>query len=198
MAGALLWLNYRLMDAWVRPFVYKTPEKLPRARAALVLGTSKFRRGGGLNPYYTERIRGAARLYRQGKVKYILVSGDNGTKHYNEPRQMKADLQKEGIPPDRIYTDYAGFDTYDSMVRAHKIFGLDTMIVVSQGFHVRRAVFIGRKKGLHPWGYEVKGPRGPLTLRIFLRELLARVKAKIDILTDRNPKYLGEPVRIPQ
>jgi len=194
-AAAVVW-NDRSVGHAVEAYVFHDAGKIPATRVALVLGTAKYRKGGGINPFYKHRIDGAFDLYHAGKVEYILVSGDNGTRHYNEPQTMKKDLVAKGIPAKRIFTDYAGFDTYDSMLRANKIFGLDTLTVVSQDFHVRRAVYIGRRLGMHPYGYAVPGPGGISGIRLRLREMLARVKAKIDILSRRNPKFLGEKIRI--
>ena len=194
-ALAIVW-NDRSIDAAVNSYVFHEVEDIPPAKVALVLGTAKYRQGGGINPFYRYRILGAYDLYQSGKVHYILVSGDNGTRHYNEPEMMKKDLIAKGIPATKIFTDYAGFDTYDSMMRAKKIFGLDTLTVVSQGFHVRRAVYIGRRLGMHPYGLAVRGPGGWTGTKVRLREMLARVKAKIDILSHRNPKFLGEKISI--
>lgn len=191
--------NYYWVERYAGPYVSSSPENLPRAKVALVLGTSKYTGKGRQNIYYTHRIRGAVQLYRTGKVQYILVSGDNSTPHYNEPQRMERDLLAAGIPKDRIVKDYAGFRTFDSMLRAKEIFGLDTVIVVSQNFHVRRAVYIGRHYGMHPYGYAVPGPpEGAKAFKMFLRELLARMRAKIDILTGNKPKFLGPKIPIGQ
>ncbi len=171
---------------------------MPSARVGLVLGTSKFTRQNRPNLYYRYRLNAAEKLFKQGKISYILVSGDNSSKYYNEPLQMKKDLIKRGIPADRIISDYAGFRTYDSMMRAKEIFGLDTLIVISQNFHVRRAVYIGRKLGMHPFGYVARTPENFSQFRMILREFLARVKATYDIWIKKEPKFLGKKIPIPQ
>ena len=191
-------LNYFLIENGASPWIFKHPEKIPSARVGLVLGTSKFTQQNRPNLYYRYRLNAAEKLFKQGKIRYILVSGDNSSKYYNEPLQMKKDLIKKGIPAGRIIPDYAGFSTYDSMMRAKEIFGLDTLIVISQNFHVRRAVYIGRKLGMHPFGYVAQTPENFSQFRLILREFLARIKATYDIWIKKKPKFLGKKIPIPQ
>lgn len=108
----------------------------PACKVALVLGTSRRTTKRQMNDYYVARMRTAAELYAAGKVQYLLVSGDNGTLEYNEPDSMRRDLLAMGVPENRIALDFAGFDTFDSMIRAQKVWGVDTMLVVSQDFQV--------------------------------------------------------------
>ena len=131
----------------------------PARRAAVVMGCVPKLAGGWDNPYYTARIEAAAELWRAGKVEAFVVSGDNHVEWYDEPTEMKAALVAAGVPEDRIVCDYAGFRTLDSVVRAKTIFGLDSFLVVSQDFHVRRAIFLGRCKGL-----DVRGSAAPLRI----------------------------------
>ena len=191
-------LNYLLIEIGTSSWIFNNSEKIPSARVGLVLGTSKFTQQNRPNLYYRYRLNAAEKLFKQGKIRYILVSGDNSSKYYNEPLQMKKDLIKKGIPAGRIIPDYAGFRTYDSMIRAKEIFGLDTLIVISQNFHVRRAVYIGRKLGMHPFGYVARTPENFSQFRMILREFLARVKATYDIWIKKEPKFLGKKIPIPQ
>ena len=171
----------------------------PARRAAVVMGCVPKLRGGWDNPYFTARIEAAAELWRAGKVEALIVSGDNHVEWYDEPSEMKAALVAAGVPEDRVVCDYAGFRTLDSVVRARTIFGLDSFLVVSQDFHVRRAIFLGRCKGLDVRGYAARGvPFGRLSSRTIVREPLARVAAVLDVLLGRRPRFGGPRVPLPQ
>ena len=171
----------------------------PARRAAVVMGCVPKLRGGWDNPYYTARIEAAAELWRAGKVEAFVVSGDNHVEWYDEPTEMKAALVAAGVPEDRVVCDYAGFRTLDSVVRAKTIFGLDSFLVVSQDFHVRRAIFLGRCRGLDVRGYAARGvPFGRLSSRTIIREPLARVAAVLDVLLGRRPRFGGPHVPLPQ
>lgn len=176
--------------------VYSDLDTLPYRPVALVLGTSKYSRGR-LNSFYVGRMRAAAELYHAGKVDGILVSGDNGTASYNEPAEMAADLIALGVPAEHITADYAGFRTLDSIYRAGDVFDLDSYTVVSQPFHIERALYLADQKGHDAIGYAARGPQGYWGQRIRAREVLARAKAVLDVeLLHVGPRYLGEPVYV--
>lgn len=190
-----LWANGRVADA-ARGRVYTRLEDLPPQPVALVLGTSKYSRGR-LNSYYVGRIRAAAELYHSGKVAGILVSGDNGSADYNEPALMMADLVALGVPAEHITADYAGFRTLDSIYRAGDVFGLDRYVIVTQAFHLPRALYLAQHKGHDAIGYAAPGPRRGVSWRLLAREVAARVVAVLDTsLLNRGPRYLGEPVEV--
>ena len=171
---------------------------VPRQRAAVVMGCVRTLPNGLNNLYFSRRIDAAAELYKAGKVDCLIVSGDNHVKGYDEPSDMKDALVAAGVPEDRIVCDYAGFRTLDSVVRAKTIFGLDSFLVVSQDFHVRRAIFLGRCKGLDVRGYAAPLRIGPRDrARLALREPLARVAAVLDVLFGRRPRFGGPPVPLP-
>jgi SanA protein len=170
---------------------------LPQKKYALVLGTSSKLRNGRSNIYFRKRINACWRLYREGKIKYVLVSGDNGIKSYNEPETIRDALMESGIPSSHIVLDYAGFDTYDSMVRAKEVFGLSSFIVVSQHFHNLRAVFIARRKGMEVYGYNAGDASAASGYKMRFREYFARVKAYLDVLFNVRPKFLGKKEAIP-
>ncbi len=173
--------------------VYSAVEDTPARKIAIVLGTAKYVRGGRINLYYYPRIDAAAKLFKSGKVKGIVVSGDNSSKDYDEPSLMKEDLVKLGVPEKYITCDYAGFSTYDSIHRLERVFQETDYIVISQDFHVRRALFIGQNRGHNAVGLSVKGPRGLWKARVRLREVLARVKAVLDVhVLKRDPYFLGK------
>ena len=175
-----------------------TADAVPSARAAVVLGCSRTVQGGLGNLYYQRRIRAAADLYASGKVRAVIVSGDNHIRSYDEPTDMKDDLVACGVPADRIVRDYAGFRTLDSVVRARKVFGLNDFIVVSQPFHVRRAVFLARGFGINAVGYEAEDVSGRHSVKTCLREQLAKIAALIDVVIRRQPKFLGPLERVPE
>src|SRR5699024_6999105 len=110
-------------------------EEIPQNKVGLLLGTSQYLKGGGVNPFFKYRIEAAVELYNHGKIDFILVSGDNKHSSYNEPRDFKQALITAGIPDDKIILDYAGFRTLDSVIRANKVFGQDSITIISQQFH---------------------------------------------------------------
>ncbi len=195
-AGAFaLWAD-RHVEESAAGRVYTDLDALPHREIAVVLGTSKYSRGR-LNSFYVGRIRAAAELYHAGKVDGILVSGDNGTASYNEPAEMRADLVALGVPAEHITADYAGFRTLDSIYRAGDVFGLDSYTIVSQPFHIERALYLADQKGHDAVGFAARGPQGYSFQRIRAREVLARANAVLDVeVLNLGPKYLGEPVYV--
>lgn len=179
------------------PFLYNNINIIPKARVALVLGTSNKRANGEENLYFTNRIKAAYDLYYYGKIQKMIVSGDNSKDNYNEPKMMKMSLMKMGVPDSVIILDYAGLRTFDSMVRAKEVFGLDTVMVVSQRFHNERAVFIARENGLVAYGYNASPPLYQNTFKVKTRELFAKVKCFLDVyILSTRPKYLGEKIKV--
>ncbi len=160
---------------------------------ALLLGTSSRTVAGRPNRFYHARIEAAAELFQSGKVKGILVSGDNATRWYNEPIAMQKDLIAAGVPAEFITLDYAGFRTLDSVVRAKEVFGQDHIIIVSQRFHAERAIFLARHYGIDASGLAAADPDDLGLMKVRAREVLARVVAVLDIVINRGPKFLGEP-----
>ena len=177
--------------------VYNSIEEVPERKIGLVLGCSKYLSNGRKNLYFQQRIDAAKELYISDKVKFLLVSGDNSTKYYDEPTTMKKDLIALGVPGNKIYCDYAGLSTLDSVVRTKEVFKENQFIVISQGFHVRRAIYLGLAHDIDLIGYAPQGVSGLGSLKTELRECLARGKALLDVkFLNRQPKFLGEPVII--
>jgi SanA protein len=174
-----------------RSAIVETIDEVEPVEVALILGTSRGQRGKP-NRFYQARIEAAAALYHAGRVRGILVSGDNATRYYNEPVSMQKDLMALAIPADHITLDYAGFRTLDSMVRAKEVFGLDQLLVVSQRFHVARAIFLARRFGIDARGFAAVDPPPTGYLKVRAREVLARAAAVLDIVTGRGPRFLGE------
>ncbi len=169
---------------------------IPKNRVGLVLGTSKRITTGQANPYYSNRIQATVQLFEANKIDFVLVSGDNGSIYYNEPTTIQKDLIANGIPKDRIFLDYAGFRTLDSMVRANVVFGLDSVTVISQKFHNERAIYLAKQKGLHAIGFNAKDIKGQQGYKVQFREYFARVKVFIDLVLNTEPKFYGNKIEI--
>jgi SanA protein len=193
--GLTLWANYAIENA-TKDAVKWNASELPACRTALLLGTSKTLRHQQPNSYYYKRIQATAELYHAGKIKYIIVSGDNSIEIYNEPADMKKDLVKLGVPDSVIYPDYAGFRTFDSVVRAKEVFGQDSVIMVSQQFHNERAIYIARHFGLTAYGYNAKDVDASIGFKTNVREFFARLKVFIDLYTNAKPKFLGQKIKV--
>lgn len=187
-------------DYWVthstQKQLYSDVYSIPANKVGLLLGTSKYQSNGLLNPYYEYRIEAAVALYRSGKVQYILVSGDNSTEHYNEPDKMKRDLIARGIPANKIFTDYAGFRTLDSIVRCKEVFGEDHITIISQPFHNERALFIANRKGITAIGFNAIDVNAENGFKVLLREKMARVKMLFDLALNIQPRYYGARINI--
>ncbi len=171
------------------------PQDLPERTAGLVLGCAPTV-AGQPNRFFSHRIEAAADLFHSGKVRALIVSGDNSTPSYDEPTAMMEALVRAGVPEERIYRDFAGFRTLDSIVRAREIFSQSALIIVSQRFHNERAVFLARRNGLDAMALNARDVSGTGGWRTYVREAFARVRAVLDSLFDTPPKFLGEPVEI--
>lgn len=175
---------------------FNNTNNIPKNKVGLVLGAGKFTANGRINLYYKYRVEATVKLYKAGKIEFVLVSGDNSRTEYDEPSTFKEDLMKKGIPEYKIFLDYAGFRTLDSMVRAKEIFGQNSLTVISQLFHNERAIYLGKKKGINAIGFNAKDISGRYGTRTKLREFLARTKAFIDVTTNKKPKFLGKKIEI--
>jgi len=160
----------------------------PTADVALVLGAG-LRQDGTPSEYLRYRLDDAAALYAAGKAKVLLVSGDNRVADYDEPTAMQDYLVAAGVPRDRIVRDFAGQDTYDSCVRAKEIFGVTRALVVTQEFHLPRAVFLCRQAGIDADG--VADEHRIVTTTPVLREIPAATKAAWDAIWQPDPRHLG-------
>ena len=193
--GLILFSNYRIEKSTSK-FIFDTVKEIPNNKVGVVLGTSKYLNNKTINLYYKYRLNAAFELYSKGKIEFILISGDNSTKNYDEPSTFKNDLIDLGVPESKIYLDYAGFRTLDSMVRAKEIFGLNKFTVISQKFHNQRAVYLAKQYGINAVGYNAKNVSSRYGFKTNVREKLARVKAFIDVLFNIQPKFLGEKIEI--
>ena len=191
-----LWANHTI-DYATEDYVTSSIHKLPQEKVGLVLGTSKNLKNGNKNRYFFNRIDAAEQLYKAGKIKYIIVSGDNSTKNYNEPEDMQNELIARGIPKSHILLDFAGLRTLDSVVRAKEIFGQRSYLIISQRFHNERAVFLAQKKGIEAYGYNARDVNKKGGFKTNVREYFARVKVFWDLFFGVEPKFGGSKVVIP-
>ncbi|KNE79457.1 MULTISPECIES: SanA/YdcF family protein [Streptomyces] len=167
----------------------RTVADVPPAPVAVVFGAGL--RDGTPSPYLAHRLDAAAELYGAGTVRVVLVTGDNSTLDYDEPDAMRAYLTARGVPDDRIVSDYAGFDTWDSCVRAKKIFGVERAVLVTQGFHIRRALALCGAAGLDAYGVGVAERRDVTWYAGGAREVLAAAKAALEAAVRPDPHFLG-------
>jgi SanA protein len=180
-----------------RTAVFTELSALPPNDVALVLGTGKQLRSGRENPHFRNRIEAAAALYHAGKVKHLLLSGDNHVAGYDEPTDMAEALVDLEVPRSAMTLDYAGFRTLDSVVRAREVFGQRRVTLVTDDFHAARSVFLARHAGLEAVAFCSAKVSTRASVRSRVREVGARVKAALDIYVLRTrPHFLGEPVAI--
>jgi SanA protein len=197
LAVALLLLGNLWVVQSTQPYVYSGIEALPQNDVGLLLGTSPWSRKGNESALFQHRIDAAAALYKAGKIRHVLASGANPDSTYNEPRKMYYALVEAGVPPEAITLDFAGFRTLDSVIRATVVFKLDRYTVISQRFHVYRAVFIARSDGVPAIAYAPPETSDRQRRRQLLREALARFNAIIDVfLLKTRPRFLGDPIYI--
>jgi SanA protein len=187
-----------LINNWVinntYSYIYDDWSLLPDNEVGLVLGTSNRTRTGAPNPQFYGRVHAAAQLYQLGKIKRIIVSGANPDSTYNEPRAMRRELVKSGVPPAAIYMDFAGFRTFDSVARAQVVFGLDKVTIITQRYHAYRAVFVAKKLHMQVAAYAAPSDDIGAFTRTMVREVMARVRVVLDIyVLHTTPKFLGAP-----
>ncbi|GHA68381.1 vancomycin high temperature exclusion protein [Streptomyces termitum] len=167
----------------------RTTADVPAADVAVVFGAGLWQ--GRPTPYLAHRLDAAAELYRTGKVKVLLVTGDNSRTEYDEPGAMRAYLAERGVPDGKVVSDYAGFDTWDSCVRAREVFGVDRAVLVTQDFHIKRAVALCERAGVASYGVGVAEPQDSTWYYGTTRELFAAGKAALDAAVRPAPRFLG-------
>ncbi len=193
---AILLANYHI-NYTAKGKLYNSIENIPKNRVGLVLGAGKYVGSGNhVNLYYKYRLEAAFLLYQNKKIEYLLISGDNSTVDYDEPSTFKQDLIDLGVPEDKIILDYAGFRTLDSVVRAKKIFGLDSFTIISQQFHNQRAIYLAENNDLNVIAFNAKAIKGRYGFKTKIREYLARTKAIIDVVIYKQPKFLGPKIKL--
>ena len=179
--------------------LFDDPAALPaEARVALVFGTSS-RFQGRENRYFRYRIDAAVEVWEAGRIDTIIVSGDNRTHFYNEPREMREALLARGVPGDRIVSDFAGLRTLDSVVRAKEVFGADPVLFISQRFQNERAIYLAKANGIEAFGFNAEDVEMPAGFKTRTREIGARVKMWLDVrFLNTRPRHLGEPIELPE
>ena len=177
--------------------LYSDTSLIPFRKTGIVLGCSRKLANGRNNLFFAYRVAAAANLYKANKITYLIVSGDNHVAGYDEATDMKNALVAGGVPAERIYCDFAGFRTLDSIVRAKEVFGQAEITVISQVFHNQRAIYIARHTGINAIGFNAKEVSAYHSASTKIREQFARVKTILDIfLLGTQPKFLGPSIEI--
>jgi SanA protein len=175
----VVWVSNAIVVNSTQAYHSAEVEKVPATKVCLVLGTSKELKSGRTNLYFSKRIQACVKLWKAGKVKAFIVSGDNRKHSYNEAFDMRIALIREGIPDSVIHPDYAGLRTLDSVVRSKEVFGQDSVVIVSQEFHNQRALYIAQHRGVFAYGFDAEDVNS------------------IDIhLTGKKPRHLGPTIQI--
>jgi vancomycin permeability regulator SanA len=187
--GALAYFSYQ-------PAIYANPADVPSAPVAIVFGAA-IRPDGEPSSMLADRIDAAVELYKAGKVQRILMSGDNSRPYYDEVTAMKHHAVEKGVPPEHVNLDYAGFRTYDSCYRARAIFGIDNAILVTQRYHLPRALYLANSMGIKAVGLKAGLDRYPGQDYYNLREAAALVVTWYEVnILHPLPRFLGEPVNL--
>ncbi|MGW4767279.1 SanA/YdcF family protein [Nocardia sp. NPDC004278] len=183
--SSIIWIRYAASD-----YEYSV-DTVPAAEVALIPGAQVYA-SGQPSPYLAARLELGRRLLETGKVKALLLTGDNGRPSYDEPTAMRSYLVRKGVPANKIALDYAGFSTYESCARAHKIFGVQQAIVVTQDFSLPRTIALCRDAGIEATGIgDDTQPHNLTYNKCWLRDQLAATKAAFDMLVHPAPKFLG-------
>jgi SanA protein len=203
VAGALAlvlvvaaWLAEQHIERLADPYLAHDSAALPAVDVALVLGAAPIGPEGGRNRYLEYRLDTAAALWRAGKVKYLLVSGERRAPDYDEPTAMRLGLIARGVPADVIYRDFGGVRTRDSVLRAKTVFGQERLIVVSQRFHAARAVFLAREEGIEAWALEARDVVRAYSIFTELRRYPSALRAYYDVWFDTPPRHAGPAIVI--
>lgn len=193
----VVFANLRITRAH-RDRLYADARLIPARETGLVLGASRLLRDGSPNPHFDSRMDATAELYRAGKIRRVIVSGDNGSRYYDEPTMMKDALIARGVPASAIVCDYAGFRTLDSVIRARTVFGLRDCTIITQRYHNTRALEIAGATGLDALGFCAKDVRFSHSVRTELREVASRTVAILDLYVwHRQPRFPGPAEPLP-
>lgn len=190
------WLAERRLDRLAAPYLVSDPTQLPQVDVALVLGAAPIGPEGGRNRYLEYRLDAAAAVWRAGKTKFLVVSGERREPDYDEPSAMRAGLLARGVPSSAIYLDFGGVRTRDSVLRARLVFGQRRLIVVSQAFHASRAIFLAREDGIEAWGLAARDVERAYSIFTELRRYPSAVRAFYDVWVDTPVRDAGKPVVI--
>lgn len=194
LAALLAWASERRLDMLAEGRLFSDVAKAPAIETALVLGTSAIGPEGGPNRYFVYRLDAAAALWKAGKVKYLIVSGSRDAIN-DEPTAMRAGLVERGVPTEAIYSDFDGWRTWDSVKRARDIYGQRKLMIVSQRFHLVRALYMARHAGIDAWGFEARDVGAAYSILTELRRYPSALRAYYDVwfdapFRDAGPKVL--------
>jgi vancomycin permeability regulator SanA len=167
-------------------------QNIPKMKVAIVPGAGVLP-SGKPTPYLQNRIATSVKLYKEHRVQKIIMSGDNSTKKYNEPKVMKDVAVKLGVKSDDVVIDYAGFSTYDTCYRARHIFNIGEATIITQGYHLPRAVKTCNGLGINTIGVSALKSGRDFTVSYIAREWLSTDKALLQIIIKPNPTVLGKP-----
>ncbi len=201
---SILWIAILFITGTNSWIIKSTKDKILTAdqltskdNVVLVLGTSRKLSNGLPNPFFDNRIKTAAFLFNEGFVKHFILSGDNRTRYYNEPYEMKKALIAAGVPDSIITLDFAGLRTLDSIVRTKEIFGQNKIIIITQPFHCYRALFISKYYDIDAVAIAANEPDQENALKVYVREYFARTKAVLDLYVFKTaPRHMGERQRL--
>lgn len=178
------------------PFIVTEAKQDNQQVDAVIILWAKVYSDGRLSAALQERADAAIRLRKAGRARKILVSGDNRTRRYDEVTTIKNYLFSQNIPAEAIFLDFAGLDTYDSMYRAHAIFQVESLLIPTQGFHVARAIYVARAVGIDAYGLITTTGVFSSWIRIYLREVVARGKARLEVTFHALPHHGGDAIPI--
>lgn len=195
MAGALAWYAERRLDRAAEAKSFTDVGKVPAVDVALVLGTAPIGPEGGPNRYFVYRLDAAAALYKAGKAEYFIVSGTREGR-YDEPTAMRAGLIERGVPAEAIYRDFGGDRTLDSIVRARRVYGQTRLVIVSQRFHLSRALFLAAHEGIEARGFEARDVDMPYSIFTELRRYPSAMRAYWDVWNGMRAQEVGKPIAI--
>ncbi|MCZ4243253.1 SanA/YdcF family protein [Pedobacter punctiformis] len=186
-------VNYYVKSK-TNPSIYSNEKELPKSNVAIIFGAGINNNKPG--KYLQDRLDAGIKLYKENKVQKLLLSGDNGNDEHDELTVMKTYCYEHGVDTTKIYVDYAGFDSYSTMYRAKNLFKVDTAILVSQKYHLNRAVYIGDQLGIKSYGFVAnRGIYGGYNYVRF-REYFAIAKSALDVARNRNPHFMGAIIDI--
>ena len=191
VAVLLAWLAERRLDRTAEAWAFSDGTKVPPADVGLVLGTAPIGPEGGPNVYFVRRLDAAAALWKAGKVRYLVVSGSS-----SEPPAMRAGLIERGVSAAVIYSDPAGDRTWDSIAGMRDVYGQKRIVIVSQRFHLSRALFLARHAGLEAWGFEARDVEQPYSIFTELRRYPSALRAYFDVWIGAPSRAGQTPVRL--
>lgn len=186
-------INYYIKSQ-TNPLIYHSANEMPSEKVGIIFGAGIW--GDRPSKYLKDRLDAGIELYRQQKIKIILLSGDNGSDEHDELTVMKLYCYEHGVDTTKVFLDYAGFDTYSTMYRAKHIFNIDKAILVSQGYHLNRAIYIGNKLGVKSVGLAADNGFYHNFKYVKFRECFSICKAAIDVARNREPHFLGGKIDI--